>query len=187
MKYILCLLPFVFIFMVRCDKQEPVVPQPPDPIDTLPPAYGLAVLKDGEDWNTSATAHYYSGVPQRFRIACVRELPNSGSERLFLNDIPAAKGMYPIEYATATNQIKNYIPQAFLSVFVDDEQVAGDFYPDTIRQNHFIEITKFDTVAQTIKGRFQVFMGAVKIDPLWTNAPDSIFFTKGEFFLKVNK
>jgi len=188
MKLIFCFLSLLF-FMGQCRKEASVEPVPANPKDTLIPVkYGLTALKDGLQWEASATATYYqSGIGKHLRLVFLRKINNDITERLHIEDIASSAGTYPIERVTKASQIKNFIPNSFFSIYLDEEQPVGHFFPDTTRRDHFIQIIQFDSVAQTVRGRFQVFMGIVAFDPLWTNHPDSVLFTKGEFFVKIQQ
>lgn len=189
MKCTFSIFPLLFILLGQCRKDAPIDPVPANSNDTIVPVkYGLTVLKDGENWESVAKAAYYqSAGKSHLRLTFVRNVTSSIAERFYISDVPTVVGRYPIERVTKAGQSKNGIPDSFLAVVVDDDQGAGTFYPDTTRNDHFFEVLQFDSTRQFLRGRFQVFLGAVHISNSWTNAPDSILFTKGEFFLKIQK
>lgn len=189
MKYTFSVFPFLFILLGQCRKEAPIDLVPVPSNDTIVPViYGLTVLRDGENWESVAKAAYYDKtVKSRVRLTFAHNVTSSIIEHFYISDAPTSIGRYPMERVTKAGQSKNGIPNPFLSVVVDEDQLAGTFFPDTTRSDHFFEVLQFDSVKQIIRGRFQVFLGAVHISNSWTNAPDSVLFTKGEFFLKIQE
>ncbi|MBK7937311.1 MAG: hypothetical protein IPJ82_09570 [Lewinellaceae bacterium] len=69
----------------------------------------------------------------------------------------------------------------------DYDQPIGDFLIDTTRNDHFIEVIKYDSIARTVEGRFQVFLKKEPSNTQWPGIPDSIFLTEGKFHLKIQE
>ena len=67
------------------------------------------------------------------------------------------------------------------------DQPIGDFHVDTMRHDHFIEVLRYDSIKNTVEGRFQVFLGKAPMSTDWPGVPDSIFFTEGRFHLRIQK
>ena len=110
---------------------------------------------------------------------------NSMEEDLFITDIPCKVGKYPIEYSLSLLNNRNQIPEALFAFTHEQDEPFGSFLVDTLRQDHFVEVLRYNKADSTVEGRFQVFLGK---DPLGTNfsfIPDSIFLTEGKFYLKI--
>jgi len=192
MKYILIATILVLI-LANCGKNQSSIGEPGPPVDTtqMPidtPIIKLGegyVLKNGITWNAPFEAWYYQ-TNNLFQIWVEITYPNYRGEHLFITDIPCNKGKYPIEN-WAHLIPRNQIPNCFLRVTQDFDQGIGSFSTDTTRNDHFIEVIKYDSIARTVEGRFQVFLKKEPSNTQWPGVPDSIFLTEGKFHLKIQE
>jgi hypothetical protein len=191
MKNILFIIAMLSI-LANCKKNQPPIDIPDDPIDTTQnpidtPIIELGksfVLKNGVQWNVPFNAWYHTNTHARFRVSAKVTHSNLIQESYFLQDIPAKIGRYAIEYKTPQNY-GNYIPESTFIMMYEYDQPIGDFMVDTTRSDHFVEVIRYDSVAKTVEGRFQVFLGKKPTNVPFPGVPDSIFMTEGRFHLKI--
>ena len=191
MKYIFFAITMLFL-TVKCKKNQSLVNLPIEPIDTVKVPVdsfiielGKAfVLKNGIPWNAPFESWYHKNTRSRFQIRAKITSPSLRSESLFLHDVPCKIGKYPIEFYAFQNG-NNQIPDCIFIIMQDYDQPVGDYMVDTTRTDHFMEVIRYDSVARTVEGRFQVFLGKKPVDVPWPGAPDSVLFTQGKFHLKV--
>jgi len=191
----LCLLAFS-----NCKKNQPPIYEPIDPVDTIkvpidtPPVSthiielgkGFA-LNNGVAWSPPFEAWYHFKTTDRFYILA-KNAPNYlSSETFAIKDIPCLIGKYSVEYPTTQESLSNKIPQAYFVYIRDYDTPVGDFLADTTRNDHFVEIIRYDSVEQVVEGRFQVFLKKEPMNTYWPNIPDSIAMTEGRFHLKIKK
>ena len=169
-------------------KKEHIIIKTPEPIDTTLQhitELGIGtVVRNGIDWPVEFLAYYYgTSGKSSFQIRAKKIYPNSGlSESLFIQDIRSQSGFYKIQGWRLSN-FGNKIPEAAYTMSNYDEGI-GNFFPDTTRTSNFIEVLRFDTLANEVEGRFQVFMGKNGDLPV-PGVPDSVFLTEGKFYLKL--
>ena len=65
------------------------------------------------------------------------------------------------------------------------DEGIGNFYPDSTRNDNYIEVLRFDTITNQVEGRFQLFMGKDGGPSTVPGVPDSVFLTEGKFYLKL--
>jgi len=191
----LCLLAFS-----NCKKNQPPIYEPVDPVDTIkipidtPPVSthiidlgkGFA-LNNGVAWSPTFEAAFHYKTTARFYFGAKSVLSYLSYDSFTIQDIPCEVGKYPIEYPTTQASLTNKIPQASFSYIRDYDIPVGNFRADTIRNDHFVEIIRYDSVEQTVEGRFQVFLKKEPMNTWWPNIPDSIAMTEGRFHLKIKK
>ena len=178
---------FLSVILLQCKKDsgQDSIPDPPEYVPVLP--LGQAgVLKNGVVWEVPFNAWYYTGVNAHARCFIRAKIlyPNLISESLFLEDIPCKEGVYPMEYFTLSN-FNNYTPEVFFTMISEFDQPIGDFKIDTMRNDHYVEVLRYDSVAHTIEGRFQMFLKKRQMTLQWPGVPDSIYFTEGKFHLQL--
>jgi len=191
----LCLLAFS-----NCKKSQIPISVPEDPVDTIkvpidtPPVSthiidlgkGFA-FNNGVAWSPPFEAWYHHKTTNRFYFFAKNINSYLSYESFGIQDIPCIVGKYPIEYPVGINDLHNLIPQAYFSYVRDYDTPVGDFRADSTRNDHFVEILRYDSVEQTVEGRFQVFMKKEPMNTYWPNIPDSIALTEGRFHLKIKK
>ncbi|MCK6694438.1 MAG: hypothetical protein L6Q97_20365 [Thermoanaerobaculia bacterium] len=189
----ICLLAFS-----NCKKNQIPISEPEDPIDTTstpvdtPPdsnhiielGKGFA-LNNGAAWSPPFMAAYHYKTTARFTFGAKIIHDYLSNESFGIRDIPCAIGKYPIEDPKGFDDLHNLIPEAYFVYIRDYDTPVGDFLADTTRNDHFIEIIRYDSVEQTIEGRFQVFLKKLPTNTWWPNIPDSISLTEGRFHLKI--
>lgn len=193
MKHLFFAALFLVALLSNCKKEQLIIktPQPIDtikPIDTVHHIIGLgqgSALNNGMDWSARFMAYYYgTNGKSTFQLRAKKSYLNSGlEESLFIQDIDFAIGIQNIQGWTTTN-LGNSIPESAFAMSNYDEGI-GNFYPDTTRMDNFIEVLRFDTVANEVEGRFQVFMGKYGGPSTLPGVPDSVFLTAGKFYLKI--
>jgi len=165
-------------------------PVPPDPVDTVQHVIELgkvAVLRDSLPWSTSWSTIFVPSSPPYFYLHGGKFISTGLKETFAIGDIPCRKGKYMIEASTVYHE-RNYIPDATIFWILDGDQLLGSLETDTIDFNNFIEILHYDSLKQTVEGRFQIHLINYKsstngsIYPL----PDSMRLTDGKFYLKLN-
>ncbi|GAB4487158.1 MAG: hypothetical protein OHK0019_01830 [Saprospiraceae bacterium] len=172
--------------MANCKKnQSPVDIIIEDPIDTPIIELGKSfVLKNGTIWEIPFHAWYYrTDTLFQFRAKILHS--NLVSENFFIRDIPCEAGKYPIEFFPSLSGLNNGRPESAFIMMYEYDQPIGDFVVDTTRTDHFVEVIRYDSVAKTVEGRFQVFLGKKPTNVPFPGVPDSIFMTEGKFHLKI--
>lgn len=190
----ICLLAFS-----NCKKNQIPIPEPEDPIDTTstpvdtPPGSNHIIelgkgfaYNNGTAWSPPFEASYHSKKNKaRFRFSALVVHSYLSNESFQISDIPCITGIYPVERPSGSESYGNFIPQASFVYIRDYDTPVGDFLADTTRTDHFVEIIRYDSVEQTVEGRFQVFLKKVPTNTWWPNIPDSIAMTEGRFHLKI--
>lgn len=182
----------------NCKKNQISIPEPEEsvdttstPIDTPPVSTHIIelgkgfALNNGIAWSPPFIAAYHFNTTARFSLGAKIIHDYLSNESFGIRDIPCAVGKFPIEYPKGFDDLHNLIPEAFFSYIRDYDTPVGDFRPDTTRTDHFIEIIRYDSVAQTVEGRFQVFLKKLPMNTWWPNIPDTIALTEGRFHLKI--
>ncbi|MEZ4967368.1 MAG: hypothetical protein R2791_19160 [Saprospiraceae bacterium] len=176
---------FLSFILLQCKKDsgQDSIPDPPEYVPVLP--LGQAdVLKNGVVWEAPFDARYYTGTYERCYLKAKILHPNLIGESFFLKDIPCKAGTYQVEYYTLSN-FGNFIPESFFSMISEFDQPIGDFDIDTTRSDHYVEVLRYDSVARTIEGRFQMFLKKEPMAAQWPGVPDSIYLTEGKFHLQL--
>lgn len=157
------------------------------PVDTPLIHLGKAyVLKNGIDWEAPFEAWYYH-ADSVFQLRADITYSNLRGEHFFLTDIPCKAGKYPVEYFRYSNW-QNQTPEAGFRITQDYDQGVGNYYTDSTRTDHYIEVLRYDAKQKTVEGRFQLFFGKRASGGFqWPDVPDSIFLTEGKFHLNVKK
>jgi len=194
MKYILFAALFVAALLPNCKKEQMII-KTPTPIDTIKPIDTTAVqhiigfgqssvLKNGVAWNVNYKAYYHYQTKQRFSLRGGKQYADGLKESSFISDIPIGIGRHSITIVTSLSDFNNGIPDAVYGMANYDEGI-GSFFTDTTRTDNFIEVLRFDTIANEVEGRFQVFMGKRGGPSTLPGVPDSVFLTDGKFYLKL--
>lgn len=189
----ICLLAFS-----NCKKNQIPIPEPEDPIDTTstpvdtPPSSNHIIelgkgfaLHNGAGWGPPFEAWFHYKTTKRFYFGAKSVLSYLSYDSFTMQDIPCEVGKYSVEYPITQSSLTNKIPQASFSYIRDYDTPVGNFRIDTTRTDHFIEIIRYDSVEQTVEGRFQVFLKKLPTNTWWPNIPDSISLTEGRFHLKI--
>ena len=165
-------------------------PVPPDPVDTLQHVIDLekvSVLRDGKIWMPGGMAQTYPSVAMHFSIISTQIVYPGVVESFNLADIPLKTGKYRLERGVGT-PLGNFIPQITIGWILDGDQLLGSLNADTTDMDNFVELLQYDSLKQTVEGRFQIHLINYKsstngsIYPL----PDSMRLTDGKFYLKLN-
>lgn len=176
----------------NCEKPDTISPDIKNPIDTViapvdTPIIQLGkarVLKNGVDWEAPFEAWYYHS-DSVFQLRADITYSNLRGEHFFLTDIPCKTGKYPVEYLRYFNR-QNQIPEGGFSLTQDYDQGIGNYYTDSIRTDHYVEVLRYDAIQNTVEGKFQLFFGKKPSGGFqWPGVPDSIFLTEGKFHLYV--
>ena len=175
------------VLFVACKKGEPA----PEPIIiTEPPVIEFgksSMLKDGQVWSIPLKATVYNafGGIQTLRIGGTRYLSNGLVEEKFsFLDVISQKGKYSLS-CNCGAQPPDGVPDASIGWIVDKDQVAGGMIADTTKTGDYIEILRYDSVQQTVEGRFQAHMKNRYSVPLPWNLPNEVFISEGKFNLKI--
>lgn len=100
-------------------------------------------------------------------------------------NLPLKMGRHPIYFNTYAGWLKGVVSGAYFLMY-DGDQPTGDYIIDTTRADHYVEIIRYDSVARTIEGRFQMFLvNDGKIKPLIRDVPAKVDFTDGKFHLQI--
>ena len=165
-------------------------PVPPGPVDTVQHVIELgkvSVLRDSFPWSMSWKTTLSNTYPPFFYLTAKKIYSYGLSETFSIGDIPLKIGKYKIEALNIGSE-GNYVPDALIGWVLDGDQVLGGLNTDESDLNNFIEILRFDSLLNTVEGRFQVHLindwGSTNgsIYPL----PDSMRLTDGKFYLKLN-
>ena len=194
MKNIFFVILILPLMLANCKKNQSPVDEPEVPVDTVQTPTDTSiielgkgyVLKNGNVWSAPFNAWYHIHTHERFQLRAEVTYSNFVSEYLSLRDIPCKTGKYPIEYDLISN-FNNFIPEALFLIVSEFDQPMGDFKIDTTRNDHFVEVIRYDSIQQTVEGRFQVFLKKEPSNVFWPNVPDSIFLTEGKFHLKIQE
>jgi hypothetical protein len=173
-----------------CDKKGTDIIEPPIvPIDSSDylKLGTVKVKKNGVDWIGGFTSHLSHTVP----IFVFTGEKNTGAylETFGFMDIPRRTGKYTLEFwPDSYSLLPNQIPSAVFLYTYDLDEPAGSFRLDTLRSDHFIEVTRFDSINNIVEGRFQVFLRfspGSPHNPYPPDLPDTISMTEGRFHLNV--
>jgi hypothetical protein len=189
---------FVAIAFCFCNKNVAII----DPIDTNPIPIDTVVvidtthhviefgkssmIKNGVLFTTPFKAGFFGNTKNKFYISCRFLNQNSLTGSVGFLDIGCKLGKYPIENSMI-GDLDNYIPNGLIGYMFEGDQPAGTFLPDTTRNDHYIEILRYDSLTQIVEGTFQVFMGKQPTNHDYVGLPDSIFITEGKFHLKIKE
>lgn len=184
---ILCIIPC--IFSCRKETVQPNPVNPPSNVDTARHIIELgrvAVMRDSNAWIVNWNATINPLRPESFYLN-TKNYPAPGlSESLSFSDIPLKTGKYEIEIQKNSNE-GNLIPSVSMGWVLDGDQVLGGLSTDTTKVDNYFEVIHYDSLAQTVEGRFEVFLinhwasTNSSIYPL----PDSLALTQGKFYLKL--
>ena len=177
------------VLFVACKKDEPIS----EPIVVMvPPVIELgksSMLKDGQQWSIPLTARWFksfNGI-QTLSIIGKRYLSNGLiEETIAFVDVMPQKGKFLFSCSCDQQSIAvDGIPEVLISWIVDEDQLAGTMKIDTTKTGNYIEIIKYDSVARTIEGQFQVHMKNRSSGPLPWSLPNEVFISEGKFNLKI--
>lgn len=184
MKTIDLLLAILLLGLASCQKNE-LTPNDPDPVSPVIELGKVFVKRDGQVWDRPFIArrfdHYHPTV-----FSIISKVNNNGlEENFYLNDIPIVPGFYPMERGNNFTW-GNLKPQANIGWWIVD-QVLGGIFTDTTHANNFVEMIRYDSVNQTVEGRFEVHLGDFWPSPNTWGLPDSMHLTEGKFYLKLEE
>jgi|GEM_PF-1162820 len=190
----------IFMCLPTCKKSDdPIVDVPVEPIDTIisqpvdPHIIGLgkvSVLKNGQKWDVPFNA-WFSLLEGTFLIATRQVYANGVTQSFQLDDIPCKPGKYSFEFwPSVASLYPNKIPNGSFGMMFEVDQPIGNFFLDTLRNDHYIEVIAYDTLTKIVEGRFQMFTKKkpnAGWQPSGVVVPDSIAFTEGKFRMEVKK
>jgi hypothetical protein len=187
LRFIPCFFIALLLLGEAC-KKEQVPNLATNPTDTIPDIIGLGectCIKNDVHWSPKAYAAYHPDRKDVFIMDAGSTNRYLRSFSITVSDIPTKKGKYNIEFYKTWDVI-DFIPQMAIFVSQDYDQLIGTYSIDTTRNDHFIEVVSFDSIAGTVQGRFQFFTKEKH-----GNAPNSwglepkINLTEGKFHLKL--
>jgi hypothetical protein len=195
---IICLLAMLIACLSTCKKNShPIVDLPEDPIDTIisPPLdshiIGLgkvSMLKNGGVWDVPFKTGF-SHSDSAFVISGSMNYSNGLRQLFSIDDVPCKIGKYLFEFwPSLASLYPNQIPQAAFVMTYDGDQGIGQYFLDTLRADHFVEVLRYDSLTNIVEGRFQVFLKKNETGgwvPSGISIPDSISMTEGKFRLEV--
>lgn len=191
-------IPILIIILLlgdSCQKENtPITPVTKNPVDTLTSTTDTlndiielgkcTCLKNNENWFLTVDSWYYPNHKDVFKMYANFTNPYMRSFTVFIEDIPTKKGKYSIEAYNFNNN--NFVPQIVLLVTQDNDQLIGNYYADATRNDHFIEVVSFDSIAGTVQGRFQFFTKEKNVTgPNSWDLDPKINLTEGKFHLKL--
>jgi hypothetical protein len=180
MKNLNLLLICIFIFL-SCKKESSVV-EPPPP-QYLIELGKVSMKRNGLLWEQTFNAYLNTNTQNEFSLdAIVRRGSSDVRENFIISDIPLSIGKYQFEEKTILyNSLVNG-----LSIWVlDFDQVIGTLECTGENPNDFIEVVRYDSIARTVEGRFQMHLYHDGPPDLEWNLPDSLIITEGLFHLKL--
>jgi hypothetical protein len=195
MRYLIMLFISGLLIAPACRKDAVVVPVTPPPKDTTNNSidtvnqvfpFGKAqMLKNNVFWLGTFKARYESYAPVgRFYLYSDYFSSVSMQDIFIIEDIPCKPGIFPLERTKAAVDYYNFIPECLFTIVLEGDQHLGNYEIDTTRNDHFVEVLRYDSVQHIVEGRFQMFL--VKTNSSnWMNPPQAINITEGKFNLKL--
>jgi hypothetical protein len=178
-----------------CQKeQSPITPVIKTPVDTLTSHVDTlkdiielgkcTCLKNDKNLPLTTDAWYYPDRKDVFLMSANYTDPYMRSYTVFVDDVPTKKGKYSVEAYNYNDN--NFIPQMAVFVSQDHDQLIGRYYADSTRNDHYIEVISFDSLAGTVQGRFQFFTKEKNVTgPNSWGLDPKINLTQGKFHLKL--
>jgi hypothetical protein len=108
-------------------------------------------------------------------------------EQLFILDIPLQSRKYPVD-PLSNGSYGDNICYGSYGLSYDGDIGIGVAVTNQNFVNDYVEVIRYDSVAGTIEGRFDLHLVFVReIDPGWDflNIPDTIHMSEGRFHLKI--
>lgn len=144
-----------------------------------------------EKWLGSVIAYYIGEIDGRkiVRLLGKRDIPNSLiTEYVSISDFFLKEGKYNFNCSCdSTFLIANGSPKMTMFWMLDGDQQYGAAHIDTTYTGSYIEVLKYDSVQQTIEGRFEAHLKdreATGPNPYY---PTEVHLTEGKFNLKIEQ
>ena len=192
MRHLLFAALFLAGLLPNC-KKEQIIIKTPEPIDTIVPIDTIkhiidfgqsSVLKNSILWDVPYRAYYEYLTRKRFSFRASKQYSSGLRETAFITDIPLAVGRHSVRMVRSFGDFNNGVADGGYTMANYDEGI-GNFYPDSTRNDNYIEVLRFDTITNQVEGRFQLFMGKDGGPSTVPDVPDSVFLTEGKFYLKL--
>ncbi|MCC7245909.1 MAG: hypothetical protein IT269_09535 [Saprospiraceae bacterium] len=193
--YFFCFLTVCLLF--SCTKEEPVTNEPPvtePPILTDPPIIELgksSFLMNNTSWAGQVKAEFLGSVngKKTIRLIGYRGFPNNTiSEYFVVTDLLPERGRFKFNcYCDSSANVYNGTPKVSMIWFIGGDQLLGADRIDTTYASSYIEVLKYDSVQQTIEGRFEAHLKdreATGPNPYY---PTEVHLTEGKFNLKIEQ
>jgi hypothetical protein len=187
-KYVIFCTLTLALFSCR-KNEEPMVTVPDDTIpivDTIKTALGLVEYYSNDTYvsdTSSCIMYYHNYVKNFYMYFTVRQnLPPNINASTTFHNLPFKEGKYPLKRDNNVSA-HNGLPSFFSGITVDGDQYAGQYYLDTTR-TAFLEIVELDTVAQTVKGRFELTMFKDERLLNYNSLVDTVKVRDGRFYLR---
>jgi hypothetical protein len=182
------------LFFTFCKKNStPFNPieVPPTPIDTIPIVSSevielgkASVLKNGVKWNVPFKVKYYGTKKDRFLIES--RYTNSSNQYTFsfsLLDIPLLANKFIVQGFKGGSH--DFIPGSIFGIMHEGDQPVVTYLADTTHTENYIQLIKYDSLLQTVEGKFHIQMYQFDYDDYYPAQPDSITWSEGKFHLKL--
>ncbi len=185
MKTHLCIF-FLFIAaLLSCSRAEIEAPEAPyQPVIELG---HVAMDRDSQAWTAGFTCAYtYAPETSAFSFYAETYRQNNILEIISFDDIPTQTGIY--HFGKTLIWAVPLIPKTLISWSIDGDQLLGMLSADsTYYQDNRVEVIRYDSVAHTVEGRFQVRLRTFYGTPAAYGLPEEISLTNGRFHLKLEE
>ncbi|MCC7245910.1 MAG: hypothetical protein IT269_09540 [Saprospiraceae bacterium] len=192
MKYMFYFSMLFLFFTTSCKKEESDVIEPP--IIPDPPIIELgksSFLMNGKEWAGQLKAKTFGKTSYGdivIRLYGSININASFAESISIIDLLSNNNKYTFGcFCDIDPFIKDGKPEILMGWVVDSDQLIGTAHIDTTYTGSYIEVLKYDSVQQTIEGRFEAHLKdreATGPNPYY---PTEVHLTEGKFNLKIEQ
>ena len=170
-----------------CSCSRPDMEDPSEPYQPIIELGKVAMDRDSLPW-TATFEGVYTNAPGNSAFSCFAETFGSNGilEIVGLADIPTKVGIY--RFGKTPDWFLPLVPKAQIAWSIDGDQFLGMVSADsTYYEDNRVEVVRYDSVAHTVEGRFQVRLRTISGTPGAYGLPEQISLTNGRFHLKIEE
>ncbi|MCC7504299.1 MAG: hypothetical protein IT259_03315 [Saprospiraceae bacterium] len=172
---------------VLCSCSRPDMEDPSEPYQPIIELGKVAMDRDSLPWTANFTCEYtYAPETSAFSFYVEKFRQNNILEIIGFDDIPTQPGMY--HFGKTLSWAIPLIPKVAIAWSIDGDQFLGMVSADsTYYEDNRVEVVRYDSVAHTVEGRFQVRLRTISGTPGAYGLPEQISLTNGRFHLKIEE
>ncbi len=184
MKYIILFALIALLTTFFSCKKDPVVPLPPPQEEEHIIELGrISFLRDGNPLSLPTEAVVTTIDNKRMLSLAARYKKQSINESLVIFDLPEKTGKVKMEFHTQQNKYDE-IPSSLMAWIFEIDQGMGNINVDTTRSDNWLEVIHYDSIKQTLEGRFEVHMKNY-FPTIYTGIPKKLDITDGKFYVRI--
>ena len=148
----------------------------------------VSAQKNGENWSAKIRAGINTHFQNKFDILIDRfSDPETMVESLEFENIPKSVNRYRLFKRDYTTSDSSKSTAADYTLGADGDVICDIYSVDESDSiNNYIQIDNFDVNTNEVKGRFSLKLLIFRLPKCNNMAPDTIIFTNGNFYTKVN-